>query len=134
MSPIRPIRSLLLLLFVLLQCVAPLAHAHVNGNNAGQNAHIAINDVTGTIEHRHAAVTARLSVEERLSAEEQHSVVVCMPPEYRLSVLDIVQPALASQHVMPAQAEHAAFAFAEGYQQSLAATPYHHPPGQAPPV
>jgi hypothetical protein len=128
MSQIRPIRSLLLLLFVLLQCVAPLAHAHVNGHNAGQSAHIAINDVTGTLEHRHAAVTAELSV------AEQHSVVVCMPPEYRLSVLIIDQPALAGQHVMQAQAEPAVFAFADLYRPPLAATPYHHPLSQAPPV
>lgn len=128
MSPSYLSRIQLLLLFALLQCVTPLAHAHVNGNHAGQSAHITLNDVSGTLEHQQPFEIARLSTEEHQDA------VVCMPPEYRLSVLTIDLPVLASQHVLLPKKEPASHILDDLYHVSLASTPYRHPFSQAPPL
>jgi len=128
MSPSYLFRIHLMLLFALLQCVTPLAHAHVNGNNAGQSAHIVFNDVSGTLEHQHEFEIVQLSTEDHQDA------LVCMPPEYRLSVLIIDLPVLASQHGLMQKNEPAARIFDDLHQASLIRTPYRHPFSQAPPL
>lgn len=122
------IRLLLLMLFVLLQCVAPLAHAHVNGDNADQSMHFDDIDSLWSGDHHHESATTQFS------AEEHHSAVVRMPPEYRSSAVVIAQPVLTSRHCMAMPGEFDLLVFDDFYQQTLSSSPYQHPFSQAPPV
>lgn len=126
MNLTRAIRYLLLLLFALLQCVAPLAHAHVNGNNAAQNVHLAIIDS--------AALAVHDSDATHFAAERHPSAVVCMPPEYRCGDLAAAQPVHAHKQCPSVLCEHIALRFVNLYQQSLPLPPYQHPRSQAPPA
>lgn len=121
-------RIQLLMLFTLLQCVAPLAHAHVNGNNVGQNVHMALNDVTGMHGHQlDAEITSHFT-------EEHHDAVVCMPPENRSSVLIVDLPVLPSQCELLPQNKSATRVSDHLHTVSFALTPYRHPFSQAPPL
>lgn len=123
----RLVRFKLLLLFALLQCVAPLAHAHVNGNNAGQNAHVAVFDSSWLSSHEFD--TAQSSV------EQHHSAVVCMPPEYRYSDLTTVQPpVIATDNIQLKGGEHTTLPITYYSQQNLPLSPCQHPCSQAPPA
>ena len=125
------IRVPLLLLFVLLQCVAPLAHAHINnghGESDGQGVHIDMVESTWLNDHDHESDPAHLSV------GEHHSAVVCMPPEYRSNALVFDQPAIASIHGMFVPREHVAVIAVDFYPPPLSLTPFQHPSSQAPPV
>lgn len=122
------IRVLLLLLFTLLQSVAPLAHAHVNGHNTADNVHIVLADHHNFIEYNHGNTEII-----QLSAHEHESAVVCMPPECRSSGLVVEQPVLISQYAMLALTEQAAAVPGDLYQRILVSPPYHHPYSQAPP-
>lgn len=121
-------RLFLLLLFVLLQCVAPLAHAHVNGDSTDRHVHIAVTDASQLNELDHHADAAHLS------HAENHSAVVCMPPEYRGSALLIDEPAAASKYGMFVLREHGAVVAVDFYPPPLPLTPYQQPSSQAPPV
>jgi hypothetical protein len=122
----RHFRLLLLMLFALLQCVAPLAHAHVNGNNADQKVHLAIIDSPW--------LTAHDSNSAHLTVEPDHSAVVCLPPESGCSDLKIAQPLPVNEKCPSALCEHITLQFVNLYQQSLPLTPYQHPCSQAPPA
>ena len=124
------IRSLLLMLFALLQCVAPLAHAHVNGDNADQSIHLDISSLSrfGDYHHHNDADVAQFS------AIEYHSATVCMPPECRSSKLVIDHPVAVSQDGKVVFREHSAVVFDDCYEKTLFLTPYQHPFSQAPPV
>lgn len=122
----RPVHCLLLLLFALLQCVAPLAHAHVNGKNAAQSVHIAIIDS--------AALAAHDSDTAYFAAEQHLSAVVCMPPESRCSDLAVAQHMVATDKPQLAVGEHVALSFVAPPRQNLCRSPYQHPRGQAPPA
>ena len=124
------IRFQLLMLFALLQCVAPLAHAHVNGDNGNQSVHIDISDLSQFGDHYHP----QESDEVQISADDNHSATVCMPPEFRSSKLVVDQPMAASQYVKVVSREYGTVAFDDNYQQTLFSTPYHHPFSQAPPA
>lgn len=128
----RFVRLKLLLLFALLQCVAPLAHAHVSGNNTDQTLHIELHDSAGFsagfIDHHHDTETTQLSV------DEHHSAVVSMPPEFRSSLLLIEQPDGPIQHGNVVPHVHSAVAVADYQQQILSSFPFQHPCSQAPPV
>lgn len=130
MKPIYHIRLLLLMLFALLQCVAPLAHAHVNGDNAGQSVHFDISDLSlfGDRHHHHEADVAQFS------AIDYHSATVCMPPEFRSSKLVIDHPIAVSQNGKVVLREHGAVVFVDYYRKTLFLTPYQLPFSQAPPV
>jgi len=131
MNLICSIRFLLLLLFALLQCVAPLAHAHVNnehGGNDGQGVHIDMVDSPWLNDHDHESDSTHLSV------DEHHSAVVCMPPEYRSSVLAIDQPAVVTGQNLLVQCEYIAVLFIAFHRQNLPLFPCQHPSSQAPPV
>lgn len=124
-------RLLLLMLFVLLQCVAPLAHAHVNnghGDNTAQHVHFDSIDSSWLSDHHHEADATQLS------AEGHHSAVVCLPPECRSGSLLIEQPVLASRHDQIMPGEYSAVVFGTVYRHGLASPPYQHPLSQAPPV
>lgn len=128
MSFLDPIRYLLLVLFTLLQCVAPLAHAHVNGNNAAQNAHIALagdHDFAGHQHHDIGIVSH--------SAHDHDSSVVCMPPESRATALIFDLPVLPSQCELFPHNKSATCVLDHLHTVSLALTPYRHPFSQAPP-
>lgn len=132
MNLIRSIRLLLLMLFVLLQCVAPLAHAHVNdehGEYNGQGVHIDLVDFTQlNAHHHHETDSAHVSVDEHQSA------VVSMQPESRSSALAIDEPAAASKYGMFELREHGAVIAVYFYPPPLPLTPYQHPNSQAPPA
>jgi hypothetical protein len=127
----RLVRFLLLLLFVLLQCVAPLAHAHVNnehGDYNGPGVHIGLPDTQWLDSHDHESASAHLS------AGEHHSAVVCMPPEFRYSAVTIVQPVAAAGQSMPVRGGHSAVLYVAMHCQNLPLFPCQHPCSQAPPV
>jgi hypothetical protein len=127
----RLVRFLLLLLFVLLQCVAPLAHAHVNnghGDNDGQGVHIDRVEHPWLNDHDHEADSAHLS------DDEHHSAVVSMPPEYRCSALPIDQPQAISRQNLIVQCEHKAVLFIAFHRHNLPLFLCQHPCSQAPPV
>lgn len=126
----RLVRIKLLLLFVLLQCVAPLAHAHVNGHHADHKLHIDSVDFHGMNAHNCAA--AQLE-NLQLSAEQHHSAVISMPPEYRNSDLSIAQPVINNQNSL-LFCEYVDYALAAPELQSLPLPPYQHPCSQAPPA
>ncbi|MFA6903108.1 MAG: hypothetical protein WC236_08510 [Gallionellaceae bacterium] len=129
MNPIRIIRSLLLMLFVLLQCVAPLAHAHVNGDNASQRVHFdGVGPAWSGDHHQHAADAAQLA------AEEHQSAVVCPPPEYRSGSPLLEQPAIACQSCLPVPQQHPPLVSVDVCRQAFYSSPYQHPCSQAPPV
>lgn len=127
MNTSRSIRSLLLSLFVLLQCVAPLAHAHVNGDHADRHVHIAALDAAWGEHASHAE-------KARLSHGDHHAAAVCMPPEFRCSALLIDQPADAGNTGMPLLPEHGALVFDAIRPLGFSPPPYQHPFSQAPPV
>lgn len=137
----RFIRHCLLLLFVLLQCVAPFAHAHVNGNSTDHNIHLAEIDSAWLNDHglnnhesnhhdsgHHDAGTTQLA------NETEHAVVVCMPPECRGSELLIAQPIAVYEQRLFAARQHGVLSFAAPPRQILSSTPYQHPYSQAPPA
>ena len=121
----RLLRYLLLLLFALLQCLAPLAHAHVNGDNTSHGVHVEFNVVPWAGDHDHASV--------HQPHGEPHSAVVCMPPEFRGSALLVEQAVATNNAGMPVQPEHSVLV-ADGWQSPcFAHPPYRHPFAQAPP-
>ena len=125
MKLIRLIRLQMLVLFTLLQCVAPVAHAHVNGHNTDHGVHLAF------IEH--AGLSGHHSALPRLAVAEDNSSVVVMPPEYRSADLAIAQSAAVAEQLF-ALREHIAFSFVASGRQALPLLSYQHPRSQAPPV
>lgn len=122
----RLIRLQFLMLFALLQCVAPVAHAHVNGHHADRHVHLAYLD--------HIDVIDRASGSPQVSVEADHSSVVSMPPEYRSAELMVAQAAGASEERLWALREYAVQRFVTVPRQTLPFFPYQHPCSQAPPV
>jgi len=123
-------RILLLLMFALLQCVVPLAHAHVNGDNAGHKVHLDIIDSTWPSAHDHDSSEAHLSAER---VHSDHSAVVSMPPEYRYSSA-VAQASGATAEPLSAPRAYIALLFVAIPGLSLAFLPYQLPCSQAPPV
>ena len=128
----RLARICLLLLFALLQGVAPLAHAHVSGHHTGQTVHIELHDFAGHsagfIAHHHDTEITQLS------DDEHHSAVVSMPPEFRSSLLLVEQPDGPIQLGNVVPHTHSADTVVDYRQQLLSSFPYQHPCSQAPPV
>jgi len=131
MSLYRYSRLLLLTLFVLLQSIAPLAHAHIDnghGDNTARHVHFDSIDLSRSSGHRHKVDATQLI------DEEHHSAVVCLPPEYRSGSLPIEPPVLASRHYQIVPGEYSAVVLGYLYWHWLASSPYQHPFSQAPPV
>lgn len=128
MNQNHTIRSLLLMLFVLLQCIAPLAHAHINGDNEGQHIHFDSIDSSLLSDHHQQADTTQFF------AEEHHSAVVCMPPEYRSGALPVDQPVVASKPGVIMPGEQGRIVLGGFLQPVFPPLPYQHPFSQAPPV
>ncbi len=122
----RTIRIALLMLFALLQCVAPLAHAHVNGDNADQHIHLA------DIDHLHFADHPSEVI--GVSTVASHSSVVSKPPEIRPVKLTAGQALEAGNNLLPAQREYTVQQFVTLPRQVLPFLPYQHPCSQAPPA
>lgn len=122
------IRINFLVLFVLLQCMAPLAHAHVNESSEDQHVHIAAVDRSWLNDHDRHADSASLQ------HVEHHSAVVCMPPESRSSTVAIEQTAITSEHGKLVSREQDAIVSVHVYPQLLRLAPYQHPCSQAPPI
>jgi hypothetical protein len=116
----------LLALFTLLQCVAPVAHAHVNGDSLDQHIHIGISGTQGQ---------ALKNSEAKLwSVESSHSSVICMPAQHRgekqalvLAVADIGKPVFA-------QSGHIVVMAASPQLRNCPLSPYRLPYSQAPPA
>jgi hypothetical protein len=126
MNLTRYARLPLLLLFTLLQGVAPVAHAHVNGHHTDQHVHLAY------LDHIESSVyTAGL---RNLSAETDHSSVVSMPPEYRPAELSMEQSPATEGACLLAPRVYATQQFVKLPRQSLPFFPYQHPCSQAPPA
>lgn len=124
----RLVRFLLLLLFVLLQCVAPLAHAHVNGDSADQKPHLATIDTSWSGTHYHDANA------EQCAIETDHSAVVSMPPEYRYNDMAVAQVNGASLEPLLALRGYVTLAFVASARPNFSLHPYQLPCSQAPPV
>jgi hypothetical protein len=122
----RLIRLHLLLLFALLQCVAPVAHAHVNGHHTDRHVHLAYIDHLDSEDHPSGL--------PHVSAEADHSSVVSMPPEYRSAELTVGQALEAGDERLLALREYAAQPFVILPRQVLPFFPYQHPCSQAPPA
>ena len=116
----------LLLLFALLQCVAPLAHAHVNGQNADRHVHLAYLD--------HLDLSAHTSNLPHLTVEADHSSVVTLPPESRASDLKVAQAAAETHESLLPLRSYVVQQFAALPRQTLPFLPYQHPCSQAPPA
>lgn len=123
---IRFTRLPLLMLFALLQCVAPLSHAHVDGHSVDQHVHVP--DIDSPWINAHDSDSPHLSV------EPDHSNVVCMPPEYRCSDLTVDQAAIVGKHNLLLPREYAPVVLLVPERQSPPLPPYQHPCSQAPPV
>ena len=121
----RLFRLVLLLLFALLQCVAPLAHAHVSGNDSNQNVHFDI--IESQWLHEHDTEVTHFSI------EEHHSPIVSMPPEYRSSHQALAQHIDTGHKLLLLQREYRTLIFTPP-QQAHPAYPYQHPCSQAPPA
>ena len=120
------IRLQLLLVFMLLQCLAPFAHAHVDGQNADHHVHLANVDL-----HQHGG---HLYTTSTVSTIEDDSQVVSLQPEFRSKKQDVSQdiiggglPRLTRQAAAPNQVQ--SFSVAR-----ITIVPYQHPSAQAPPV
>ena len=127
----RLVRLKLLLLFALLQCVAPLAHAHVNGHHADQNLHFDSVDSRWMSAHDFAAGQHEST---KLSSEQHHSAVVSMPPEYRYSDMIIAQPLINNDQSLLLLSEYTVLLRASADLQTFPLSPYQHPCSQAPPA
>jgi hypothetical protein len=129
------IRLPLLVLFVLLQSVAPLAHAHVDGNHGeydGQGVHLNLSDPAWSNEndnhHDHDLVP------HHLLADSHQSVAVSIQTEFRDDDLLLEQPAVISGRKLLGQTEPKAVLFLAFQLQTLPLFPCQHPCSQAPPV
>jgi hypothetical protein len=126
MNIFRTVRVVLLLLFALLQCVAPLAHAHVNGHNAGHAVHMDSVDSPWGNDHD-AGIT-------HLTIEKNHSAFVSMPPEYRFSDHSIALPAFIDIRISLTPCEQSPLSYMTVDGQRVKHSSYQHPCSQAPPV
>lgn len=126
--------------FILMQGMAPLAHAHVDGDHAEQHAHLAGVDMSWFDDHAspisHANTVSHASP---VSATQQvhgeyHAAMVCMPPECSNKVLLVEQPAIAAASCTIPPCQHVARIQLASYLQSLLPAPYTRPSSHAPPV
>jgi hypothetical protein len=116
----------LLLLFALLQCVAPLAHAHVNGHNADHGIHLFY-----TV---HTDSDSQIPGLLQLSAETDSVTVVSMPPQYKSVELTVVQTVGLVNEPLFALREYEIQQFVILPRQILPFLPYQHPCSRAPPA
>lgn len=124
----RFIRIYLLLLFALLQSVAPFAHAHVNGNNTDHDIHLAVIDsarLNGHGLYDHAL---------NYAVEQEHSAVVYMPPVTRSDDLTPDLYVNSGEINQLRQFENSASPCATYSRLALPSFPYQHPCSQAPPA
>lgn len=110
----------------------PLAHAHVDGQNAAQSVHLAMGDVHGYVVNNHDFDSIDVS---QHSAHEHDSSVVCMQPEYRSSDVTIAPTALIIvKQIVIAQIEPLKIPSNESTLQQLSPSPFQRPFSQAPPA
>jgi hypothetical protein len=129
------IRVPLLVLFVLLQCVAPFAHAHLDGSHGeydGQGVHLNLDDAAWLNDHDNQHDHAAAS--HHLSAESHHSVAVSIQTEFRNDDLLLEQPAIVSGQKLLGQTADKAVLLIAFQHQTLPLFPCQHPCSQAPPV
>ncbi len=77
----KRIQLILLMVIALLQFVAPLTHAHVNGHSEDHHIHLAELDTHGSL--------LQVATGPSMTAEEDHSQVVSMQPEFRGKTFDM---------------------------------------------
>jgi len=118
----------LLLLFALLQCVTPVAHAHVDGNNADRNIHLPYAESPWLDGIRSSVASAYVAF------EQDHSSIVCMPPEYRGNDLDLLPYFGSTEKLQVAQRKYVVVASATPPRQTNPGFPYQHPFSHAPPA
>lgn len=117
----RIIRIYLLLLFALLQGVAPFAHAHVNGQDVDH----------GLYEH---VLSDHHPDINQLTVEPEHCAVVYMPPVSRSNDLTPDLHVNSSTKQQLALPEYRILSFVISPQDVQSACPYQHPCSQAPPA
>ncbi|HEU0187825.1 MAG TPA: hypothetical protein VFR06_08030 [Gallionellaceae bacterium] len=116
----------MLMFFALMQCIAPIAHAHTDGHSVGYGVHLDL-DTPNFSDSSIAHVSS-------VSATHAHSAIICMPPEHSsdkncfpinnqhvttLTVVDMAVMQIAIFHASPFIYQHHA---------------YDRPFGQAPPL
>jgi len=120
------IRLQLLLLFVLLQCVAPLAHAHVNGHNIDHGIHISYVD--------HADSNGHEQNTPYLAADQDNTAVVKLPPEARSFELMLAQAVDSTGNSLIPLCNFVAQRYIHHPRQFLPFISFQHPCSQAPPA
>lgn len=132
----RFIRIYLLLLFALLQGVAPFAHAHVNGNNTDHDIHLAVIDSARLNGHglNDRVLNDQDADAGQYAVEQEHSAVVYMPPvsRYDDSTPDLHINADDIKQIRPL--EYSVTPCAIFSRDILPSFPYQHPCSQAPPA
>lgn len=126
MSMNRKIRYVLLLLFALLQGVAPLAHAHVNGHSEDNKIHLEV--ANGHQVHDTATAVTQAT------AETEHSSVVSSQPQYKSS--DLTPDQHINSTVVRAEVPCELLVLHQLAQTGLSgySFPYQHPCSRAPPL
>ncbi len=122
----RWIKLPLMLLFALLQCMTPFAHAHVDGHSEDSHVHVAFAAADWLQDHPLAS--------RQISADTTHSGVVGMQPEYRYKDLAIASPMVEALQLLPVADTQCVLPWIVAAQQTLPLPPYLHPCSQAPPV
>ncbi|MGV8933023.1 MAG: hypothetical protein ACOH1I_00250 [Gallionellaceae bacterium] len=122
----RWIKLPLMLLFALLQCMTPFAHAHVDGHSEDSHVHVAFDAADWLQDHPLAS--------KQISADTTHSAVVGMQPEHRIKELVIVLPVFATSKIFSVFIVQCEPLFSIADYQPHPLPPFQHPNSQAPPV
>lgn len=67
-------RYLVLAFFALMQCIAPIAHAHADGHSVGYGVHLDLDTYNSPV---HSVAHA-----SSVSVTQSHSSIISMPPEH----------------------------------------------------
>jgi hypothetical protein len=123
----RYMQLLLLVIFALLQGMAPLAHAHINGHSEDHHIHLAELDAHPGHVYEQASPTATVG--------EDHARTVGMQPEFRSNKLELAKIALPDAIVLPAViSAESACCFPVIDTPRATSFHFHHPVSQAPPA
>lgn len=119
----KSLRTLIIFTFAMLQSIAPLVHAHIDGKQSGSSI-LAISPASTALVAGH--------IVDELSTQSSETQAICLPPEYQRN--DALLVADASSGTPPVVAEK--FYFLTTFQsvQHLPVRKFlYAPPAQAPP-
>ena len=118
--------NLLLILFALLQGLAPVAHAHVNGDNADHAIHLALLDSPHPVSQDKAGIHATIDAD--------HSTVVSIQPQFKSNDFALDQYFSTAENRFEHLQELLVLHLQAPRELSFFSTPYQHPCSQAPPL